>query len=84
MKETSQLELGKKSEYPSHYNPNKLFAVARQVNRNSIGVVAGKIQLIQELLGDAVLTIAQLETKTPAELESTLAELQARLRNRQA
>lgn len=31
-------ELGKKSEYESHYNPNKLFPIPRKVKRDEIGV----------------------------------------------
>lgn len=48
------------------------------------GVAVGKIQLIQELLGEAVNSAAELDAMTTAELEFTLADLQARLRNRQA
>lgn len=31
-------ELGKKSEYESHYNPNKLFSISRRIKRDEIGV----------------------------------------------
>ena len=31
-------ELGKKSEYESHYNPNKLFPIPRKIKRDEIGV----------------------------------------------
>lgn len=33
-----QSELGKKAEYDSHYNPDKLFPILRQVNRDKIAV----------------------------------------------
>lgn len=33
-----QSELGKKSEYDSHYNPDKLFPISRKVKRDEIGV----------------------------------------------
>lgn len=33
-----ELELGKKSEYESHYNPNKLFPIPRKIKRDEIGV----------------------------------------------
>jgi len=39
MQETpGQSELGKKTEYDSHYNPNKLFAIPRKSKRDEIGV----------------------------------------------
>ncbi len=34
----SELELGKKSEYESHYNPHKLFPIPRKIKRDEIGV----------------------------------------------
>lgn len=33
-----QSELGKKAEYDPHYNPDKLFPIPRQLNRDKIGV----------------------------------------------
>lgn len=33
-----QSELGKKSEYDAHYNPEKLFPILRQINRDKIGI----------------------------------------------
>lgn len=33
-----QSELGKKAEYDPHYNPEKLFSIPRQLNREKIGV----------------------------------------------
>src|SRR3990167_5198163 len=33
-----QSELGKKAEYDPHYNPEKLFPIPRQLNRDKIGV----------------------------------------------
>lgn len=33
-----EFALGKKSEYETHYNPNKLFPIQRQAKRNEIGV----------------------------------------------
>lgn len=32
------LELGKKSEYESHYNPHKLFPIPRKIKRDEIGI----------------------------------------------
>jgi 7-cyano-7-deazaguanine reductase len=36
-------ELGKKSEYAAHYNPDKLFPIPRQAKRQEIGIDSGKL-----------------------------------------
>ncbi|MEZ6134185.1 MAG: Rpn family recombination-promoting nuclease/putative transposase [Pirellulaceae bacterium] len=48
------------------------------------GMVAGKIQLLQELLGDRIASKLELLAKPLVDLESQLAQLQQRLRNRDA
>ncbi|MEZ6135212.1 MAG: hypothetical protein R3C53_09910 [Pirellulaceae bacterium] len=48
------------------------------------GMVAGKIQLLQELLGDRIASKLELHAKPLVDLESQLAQLQQRLRNRDA
>lgn len=40
------MELGKKSEYDAHYNPNKLFAIARAEKRNEIGIDANDLPFV--------------------------------------
>ncbi|WP_145075606.1 PD-(D/E)XK nuclease family transposase [Aureliella helgolandensis] len=48
------------------------------------GKLAGKIQLLQELLGDTLTTDSELQSKSIDTLTTQLAELQQRLRDRQA
>ncbi len=48
------------------------------------GNLAGKIQLLQELLEDPATSDAELQAETPETLTSRLADLQQRLRNRQS
>ncbi|MEZ6133938.1 MAG: hypothetical protein R3C53_03410 [Pirellulaceae bacterium] len=48
------------------------------------GMVAGKIQLLQELLGDRIASKLELHAQPLVDLESQLAQLQQRLRNRDA
>lgn len=38
-----QSELGRKSAYDPHYNPDKLFPIPRQVKRDEIGIPPGKV-----------------------------------------
>lgn len=38
-----QSELGKKSEYDSTYNPNKLYPIAREINRKAIGIHSSEL-----------------------------------------
>lgn len=38
-----QSELGKRSEYDPHYNPYKLFQIPRQIKRDEIGIVSGRL-----------------------------------------
>ncbi len=49
-----------------------------------IGNLVGKIQLLQELLGDSANSVSELRAFSNAELTEQLNELQQRLRNRQA
>ena len=46
------------------------------------GIEFGKIQILQELLGDAVTTVSELQATSSAELASLLSSLQERMRNR--
>ncbi|MEZ6112946.1 MAG: Rpn family recombination-promoting nuclease/putative transposase [Pirellulaceae bacterium] len=46
------------------------------------GIEFGKIQILQELLGDAVSTVSELQATSSAELASLLSSLQERMRNR--
>ncbi|MCA9226756.1 MAG: hypothetical protein KDA47_14135, partial [Planctomycetales bacterium] len=58
-------------------------AEGREEGRDA-GIEIGKIQVLQELLGDAVSTISELQAKTSAELANLLGSLQERIRNRPA
>ncbi|MCA9223546.1 MAG: PD-(D/E)XK nuclease family transposase, partial [Planctomycetales bacterium] len=46
------------------------------------GIEFGKIQILQELLGDAVSTVSELQATSSAELTNLLSSLQERMRNR--
>jgi flagellar biosynthesis/type III secretory pathway protein FliH len=48
------------------------------------GETVGKIQILQELLGDAPSSTASLRERTTGELSNMLADLQQRLRSRQS
>ena len=48
------------------------------------GAVIGKIQILQELLGDESSSTASLRERTIGELSTMLADLQQRLRSRES
>jgi hypothetical protein len=56
---------------------------AREEGRQE-GKLAGNIQLLQQLLGDPVSPDSELLGQSPDDLNTELAELQQRLRDRQA
>jgi hypothetical protein len=56
---------------------------AREEGRKQ-GKLAGKIQMLQELLGEPLTTDGELRSKDTASLVGQLATLQQRLRDRQA